>query len=102
MRPTICSLLEPHHKQNPYTNPKRTAKCSPIFTRPIHIDSTRGLLVQNLFSKNFPSPREGEPPLKESSASSNSHQASTLSSGDFGSFATTDQRLRGALPGECP
>ena len=26
MRPTICSLFEPHHKQNLYTNPKRTAK----------------------------------------------------------------------------
>jgi hypothetical protein len=28
MRPTICSLFEPHHKQNLYTNPKRTAKPS--------------------------------------------------------------------------
>jgi hypothetical protein len=26
MRPTICSLFEPHYKQNLYTNPKRTAK----------------------------------------------------------------------------
>jgi hypothetical protein len=26
MRPTICSLFEPHYKQNPYANPKRTAK----------------------------------------------------------------------------
>jgi len=30
MRPTICSLFEPHYKQNLYTNPKRTAK---IFIR---------------------------------------------------------------------
>ena len=28
MRPTICSLFEPHYKQNLYTNPKRTAKSS--------------------------------------------------------------------------
>jgi hypothetical protein len=31
MRPTICSLFEPHDKQNLYTNPKRTAKSSIAF-----------------------------------------------------------------------
>ena len=43
MRPTICSLFEPHYKQNLYTNPKRTAKSSSPFTI---IDSIEGLIVQ--------------------------------------------------------
>jgi hypothetical protein len=39
MRPTICSLFEPHYKQNLYTNPKRTAK--PFFHSPFTLLETR-------------------------------------------------------------
>jgi hypothetical protein len=52
MRPTICSLFEPHHKQNPYTNPKRTAK----FASPnIILDalSRRFVQIDFRFSKKF-------------------------------------------------
>ena len=47
MRPTICSLFEPHYKQNLYTNPKRTAKFAWHST---YLDSKAVLLVQNKFS----------------------------------------------------
>ena len=46
MRPTICSLSEPHYKQNLYTNPKRTAKSSSL----TKLDTTGRLLVQKIFS----------------------------------------------------
>jgi hypothetical protein len=45
MRPTICSLFEPHHKQNLYTNPKRTAKSLIYYL----IDSSTRSLVQKTF-----------------------------------------------------
>jgi hypothetical protein len=41
-----CSLFEPHHKQNLYTNPKRTAKSSSF----LKIDTTARLLVQKIFA----------------------------------------------------
>ena len=50
MRPTICSLPEPHYKQNLYTNPKRTAKSSKLFSPAIMIDSTRTCFVQKIFN----------------------------------------------------
>jgi hypothetical protein len=52
MRPTICSLFEPHYKQNLYTNPKRTAKS---FFAPLLIDTPPAADVQNKFclSKNI-------------------------------------------------
>ena len=55
MRPTICSLFEPHHKQNLYTNPKRTAKSLSPHSL---IDTTEGRVVQKIFrlSKKISSP----------------------------------------------
>jgi hypothetical protein len=52
MRPTICSLFEPHHKQNLYTNPKRTAKSVSPDT---FIDAPLRRFVQKTFafSKKF-------------------------------------------------
>jgi len=50
MRPTICSLPEPHYKQNLYTNPKRTAKSSKLFSPATMIDSTRTCFVQKIFN----------------------------------------------------
>jgi hypothetical protein len=47
MRPTICSLFEPHYEQNLYANPKRTAKSSFYL-----FDSETPLFVQSFF-KNF-------------------------------------------------
>ena len=51
MRPTICSLFEPHYKQNLYTNPKRTAKS---FVRlNILIDAPANPFVQIFFKEFF-------------------------------------------------
>src|SRR5258708_15997557 len=55
MRPTICSLFEPHHKQNLYTNPKRTAKSHLL--RPKHNRYHRSASCSKkfCFSKNLSS-----------------------------------------------
>src|SRR3954451_5481464 len=64
MRPTICSLFEPHHKQNLYTNPKRTAKS--LIIRPDIMVLQKGDSFKNfLRSKSFFSSsrmRRGLPP----------------------------------------
>jgi hypothetical protein len=52
VRPTICSLFEPHHKQNLYTNPKRTAK-SQTFIRTYILDTTATRVVQKIFKEQF-------------------------------------------------
>jgi hypothetical protein len=62
MRPTICSLLEPHYKQNPYANPKRTAKSSKSpALHPLLLDDWLKRFVQNTFDfqRFFSSPCEG-------------------------------------------
>src|SRR5260370_11328765 len=63
MRPTICSLFARHHKQNLYTNPKRTAKSS---TRYTYIDVSSAASVQNtfLFQKTFSTCPRNFPPGK--------------------------------------
>jgi len=62
VQPTICSLFEPHHKQNLYTNPKRTAKS--LFAS--IIDTPTPPLVQNVFlvffQGVFPSREEKQTP----------------------------------------
>lgn len=61
MRPTICSLFEPHYKQNLYTNPKRTAKSYALRTL---IDKQQRYLFKELvLFKDAGEPGEPAPTL---------------------------------------
>src|SRR4029077_4435318 len=52
MRPTICSLFEPHYKQNLYANPKRTAKW--FCTAYLRYNSSASRSKHFFFFKDFP------------------------------------------------
>src|SRR5260370_36333729 len=52
MRPTICSLFEPHHKQTLYANPKRTAKSFSLTNR-YHTSNIRSNFFLRFFLKEI-------------------------------------------------